>query len=190
MEGTNQNKEKQKEEQPFWYVLRVTYQREMMAKKLLDEMNVTNFLPMQRVRRRNSQGKLQWMVLPAVHNYIFIYATRTEVDHIKQFKLEYLRYVVVRENGLKHILTVPEYQMRNFIAIAGNEDEHKEFLTDLSAINFAEGDRVRILGGAFEGVEGIYVRTSNTKSRRVVVQVGGLMAVATATLPLAMVEKI
>ena len=190
MEGTNQNKEKQKEEQPLWYVLRVTYQREMMAKKIMDEMEIVNFLPTQRVRRRSPQGKMMTVVQPAIHNYIFVHATKKVVEDLKQYKLNYLRYVMETKEGRRCILTVPEYQMKNFIAVAGNDQEQTEFLTDLSTLNFAEGDRVRILGGPFEGVEGVYMRTSNTRSRRVVIQVAGLMAVATTTLPLAMVEKI
>ncbi len=40
-----------------------------------------------------------------------------------------------------------------------------------------KGDRVRITGGVFEGVEGIFVRVKG--DRRVVVSIQGVMAVAT-----------
>ena len=182
--------EKNKGTQPKWYVLRVTYQREMQAKKVMDEMEIVNFLPTQRVRRKTPQGKMVTVVQPAIHNYIFVHATKSEVDQLKLYKLSYLRYVMGMIDGRKAVMTVPEYQMKNFIAVAGNEEEQTEFLTDLSALNFSQGDHVRVLGGPFEGVEGIYMRTSNTRSKRVVIQIAGLMAVATTTLPLAMVEKI
>ena len=172
-----------------WYVMRVTYQREMMAKEVMDKMNIINFLPTVTVKRRTPQGRLVTLVQPAVHNYIFVNATRAVVDRLKQFTLPYLRYVMTIKDGLRKIQTVPEYQMKNFIAVAGNDQEQAEFL-DINSICFEKGDKVRILGGPFEGVEGIYMRTSKTKSRRVVVQVAGLFAVATTTLPLAMVEKI
>lgn len=178
------------EEPAAWYVLRVTYQRELMAKKVLDELHIVNFLPTEKVRRKTPQGRFVTLVQPAVHNYIFVYATRKVVDELKQFKLNFLRYVMTVKDGLRCVQTVPEDQMKNFIAIAGNESEKAEFLLDMEDIDFNSGDKVRVIGGPFEGVEGIYMRTSHTRSKRVVVQVGGLMAVATTTLPLSMVEKI
>ena len=50
-----------------------------------------------------------------------------------------------------------------------------------SMINFAKGTRVRIIGGAFDGVEGCFVKIKGVRSRRVVVEVEGL-AVATAEI--------
>ena len=172
-----------------WFVLRVTYQREMKAKEVLDSLNIVNFLPTEKVRRRTPQGKMVTVVQPAIHNYLFVYSTKEELDGLKQYKLPYLRYVMKTDSGVRSILTVPDYQMQNFIAIAGNEEEQAEFL-EVGDLQMAQGDKVRILGGPFAGVEGIYMRTSNTRSRRVVVQVAGLFAVATTTLPLSLVEKI
>lgn len=174
---------------PVWFVLRVTYQREMMAKEVLDSLNIANFLPTEKVRRRTPQGKYVTVVQPAIHNYLFVHTTKDVVDDLKQFRLPYLRYVMTTDSGVRNILTVPDYQMENFIAIAGNEDEQAEFL-NIEDLRFSQGDKVRILGGPFAGVEGIYMRTSNTRSKRVVVQVAGMFAVATTTLPLSMVEKI
>lgn len=174
---------------PVWFVLRVTYQREMIAKSVLDSLNIANFLPTEKVRRRTPQGKLVTVVQPAIHNYLFVHTTKEVVDELKQYKLPYLRYVMKTDNGVRTILTVPDYQMQNFIAIAGNDEEQAEFL-DISDLQFAQGDKVRILGGPFAGVEGTYMRTSNTRSKRVVVQVAGMFAVATTTLPVSLVEKI
>lgn len=40
-----------------WYVLRVTYQRELSTKEYLDKLNIENFVPIRVVRRRNSKGQ-------------------------------------------------------------------------------------------------------------------------------------
>lgn len=40
-----------------WYVLRVTYQRELSTKEYLDKLNIENFVPVRVVRRRNSKGQ-------------------------------------------------------------------------------------------------------------------------------------
>ncbi len=136
-----------------WYVLRVTYQRELSTKEYLDKLNVENFVPVRVVRRRNSKGQFfrAWEV--AVHNYIFIRSTREVIDELKTYKLPMLRYVMHPQNGENQIMIVPEEQMRNFIAVAGNEDEPVLFMSP-EEVALSKGDKVRITGGVFEGCRG------------------------------------
>ena len=54
--------------------------------------------------------------------------------------------------------------------------------------NLKRGQRVRITGGVFEGVEGEFVRIKD--DRRVVVVIQGLMAVATAFIHPSLIEQI
>ncbi len=54
-----------------WYVLRVTYQRELSTKEYLDKLNIENFVPIRVVRRRNSKASVFRACEAAVHNYIF-----------------------------------------------------------------------------------------------------------------------
>ena len=49
---------------------------------------------------------------------------------------------------------------------------------------------MRITGGVFEGVEGQLMRVKNSRGKRVVVKIDGITAVATASIPSALVEKI
>jgi transcription antitermination factor NusG len=94
------------------------------------------------------------------------------------------------ENGLRKIQTVPERQMQNFIAIAGTEDERVMYLNP-DEIDLSKGDKVRVLAGPFEGVEGVFMRVVNGKrEKRVVVKIAGVVAIATASLPISLVEKI
>lgn len=174
-----------------WYVLRVTYQRELMAKAKLDELNIENFVPTHKVRVKGKNGKLTWETKVLLHNYIFVFNTREQIQHLKEGELPYLRYVMCNdENGLRRILTVPERQMQNFIAIAGTEDERVMYLNP-DEIDLSKGDKVRVLAGPFEGVEGTFMRVVNGKrEKRVVVKIAGVVAIATASLPISLVEKI
>lgn len=171
-----------------WYVLRVTYQREMAAKSVLDELHVENFLPMHKVRRRGRQGRFVWCHEVAVHNYIFVHADRARIDALKHGRLPFLRYVMQTADGLRKPQVVPDSQMKSFIAVAGNTEERVLFL-DPVEVDLAKGDKVRILGGPFEGVEGVFVRLKRQHEKRVVVRIEGIVAVATTTLPAALVEK-
>lgn len=62
-----------------------------------------------------------------------------------------IRYIMDRET--RQPITIPEVQMRSFIAVAGNYDEQVVYL-DPSVVSMKRGDRVRVTGGIFEGVEG------------------------------------
>ena len=97
-----------------WYVLRVTYQRELSTKEYLDKLHVENFVPVRVVRRRDSKGRFSRVREAAVHNYIFVRSTREVIDDLKTFRLPILRYVMHQQNGENQIMTVPESQMRNF----------------------------------------------------------------------------
>lgn len=96
-------------------------------------------------------------LVPVVHNLVFVYATRSEVDEMKSTVGASLpiRYIMDRET--RQPITIPEVQMRSFIAVAGNYDEQVVYL-DPSVVSMKRGDRVRVTGGIFEGVEGEFVR--------------------------------
>lgn len=170
-----------------WYVLRVTYQRELVARRLLDDLGVRSFVPTEKVRRKKRGGGYYLREVAKLHNYIFIYSTPEELQQIKTNTIPYLRYMMGKdEQGNPAKQFVPEKQMEDFMAICASEGAR--MLDDMMGLQ--EGDRVRILTGPLQGVEGIYTKTSPRGRRRVVVRIEGVAAVATATFTAAEVEKI
>ena len=169
-----------------WYALRITYSRELVLKEFLDKNNIENFIPMRYEYVTRKEQRIRKLVpapdspirkqVPAIHNLVFIYSTRKKIDEIKEENavLLPLRYIMDRET--KQPIIVPEIQMRHFIAIAGSYDQQIIYLPP-TEYSMQKGDRVRITGGVFEGVEGIFVRVKG--DRRVVVSIQGVMAVAT-----------
>ena len=96
-----------------------------------------------------------------------------------------IRYIMNRETH-KPII-VPSREMENFIKVAGTYNEKLIYLNPDPG-DFAKGERVRIIGGAFAGAEGVFVRVKG--DRRVIVNVEGLVAVATTFVHPSMIEKI
>ena len=96
-----------------------------------------------------------------------------------------MRYIIDRETNRP--LIVPDSQMHSFIAVSGNYEEQIVYL-DPALTSLRKGDRVRIIGGVFEGVEGIVIRVKG--DRRVSVCIKGIMAVATAYIHPYMIELI
>jgi transcription antitermination factor NusG len=180
-----------------WYVLVVAYRTEQkMQAKLRELGKLEAFVPMRRTRRRDAQGKFRYDEKVAIHNYIFVHTTYNRLMALKKeypFDLEYsLLHRDVYEQGEKigrAPVIVPRNQMLNFIAVAGNQKERVQFL-DVEKLDWEAGQRVRIIGGTFAGVEGIYLRTTKKHERRVVVKLDGIAAVATTALPSILVEPI
>lgn len=160
-----------------WFPMRVTYQRELLVKQHLDQLEIENFLPMQ-VDWANQEKKL----VPAIHNLIFVRSTRQQLTELKMTKreLEPLRYMMNNAESGGDIMVVPDKQMENFIRVASVEDDTVMYLDNDSYINKV-GRHVRITDGQFKDVEGVIKRIK--KNRYVVVQIEGVAAVAITYVP-------
>lgn len=169
-----------------WYALRVTYSRELALKEYLDAESIENFIPMHYEYIGKDERCVRKLV-PAVHNLVFVCSSRDRIDAIKESKGMSLpvRYLMDREHSRPII--VPDSQMHNFIAVSGNHEQSLLYF-EPSELNIRKGTRVRITGGLFAGVEGMFVRVRN--DRRVVVSIEGVMAVATTFIHPSLVEPI
>lgn len=171
-----------------WFALRVDFRRETIVKKYFDSIRIENFLPMQ-YKEVVVRGHKIRKLMPLVHNLIFARTTKQQLDTIKATTVYPIRYLMFREGTKSSPIVVPEEQMQNFIRVAGSYDDQLLYLSP-EQVPLTVGDRVRILSGPFAGAEGIYVRLKGTRARRVVVHLPGIMAVATATVPPSMIERI
>ena len=115
-------------------------------------------------------------LVPTVHNLVFIRSSRERIDRIKDEMGMTLpiRYIMDRES--RQPIVVPTSQMRSFMAVAGSYDQQLVYL-EPSAVAFRKGQRVRVTGGIFAGVQGEFIREKD--DRRVMVSTQGVMAVAT-----------
>lgn len=167
-----------------WFAIRVTYNREMKVKRELDSIHIENFLPMKYRIIVRGEKKIKELV-PAIHNLIFVYITPEDLKSYKATTALPIRYIMNRET--REPIVIPEQQMQNFIAVAGNPTEQIVYL-DPDVSNFKKGDKVKIIGGVFEGAEGYFIRIKG--DRRVVVCINGIAAVATAFIHPSLVKKI
>ncbi|MDR0844015.1 MAG: UpxY family transcription antiterminator [Tannerella sp.] len=158
-----------------WYVLRITYNRALKCKENLDKMEIKNFIPMHYVMVVKGDRKKRKLV-PVVQNLIFVYTTKSILEHIKQHTdmSSFVRYMMDKATGKP--MTVPDKQMHDFITIAGSNDEQVMYLS-AAEISLKKGDKVRITKGIWAGIEGEFIRIKG--DRRVVVIIQGIIAVAT-----------
>ena len=171
-------------EKKVWYAIRVTYNRELKVKAELDARGIVNFVPMQ-YRREERKGVMVNRLVPSVHNLIFINITPSGMREYRETTAMPIRYIMDREHHKP--ITVPNHEMENFIKVAGTYKEDLIYLNPEPG-DFSEGERVRIIGGEFEGAEGIFMRIK--RDRRVLINIPGVVAVATTHVHLSMLEKI
>ena len=176
-----------------WFPMRVTYQREMKVKGELDRLGIENFLPMRyKVVESQNDGdaELRRELVPAINNLIFVRSTQERVSELKRSNemLEPLRYMMDHTASSEHaIMTVADREMENFMRVASRTDDSVMFLDDETVVG-KEGKRVKIMGGAFEGVTGVIRRVKRCK--RVVVEIEGVASVAIAYVPARVLREI
>ena len=171
-------------EAKVWYAIRVTFNREMKVKDDLDLRGIESFVPMKYVMSTR-RGRRVKKLVPSIHNLIFFHIEPSLMKEYKANTRLPIRYIM--NPATKKPVVVPEKEMNNFIAVAGTYEEQLEYITPKPG-QFTRGDRVRILGGPFEGAEGVLQRVKGDS--RVVVSVKGLVAVATTSIHPSLLEKL
>ena len=167
-----------------WYAMRVTYRRELAVRDLLEAEGMETFIPM-RYTLKIKKGVPKRQLVPAVSSLLFIHAPQSVIQQIKA-NIPHLQYIPDKN---RQKISVPESQMRHFIAACGSYNESLHFF-DPSELNLTKGTPVRIIGGDFEGMEGVFVKIKGKRDRRVVVAIQGVIAVAIATIHPDLIEVI
>ena len=159
----------------MWYAIRVTYGRELKFSHSLNEAGFETFVPMKR-KKVEKNGKRTFVTVPAVSNLCFVNTDKPKLDEFFFALGEACpaHYIWDRANHRPTI--VPDKAMEDFIRICEVMADDVLYLQDVTA-KLHEGQRVRVIDGPFKGVEGTILRVK--RSRRVVVDFPGLLAIAT-----------
>jgi transcription antitermination factor NusG len=168
-----------------WFVIFATNGKVAKFCDYLKSADIEYFYPMRKHERRirNSERKKQ-IFQPVFRNLLFVKSSKSRLDPIlKEIRLRFgiesdLYY---RERTSRKIITIPVTEMQHFIAIAGVVGERIIYMSN-KEVSLKAGTKVRITGGLFEGVEGIFMRIKG--ERRVVVTLPNFLSVATAFIPL------
>ena len=172
-----------------WYVLRCPSGKEIDHQQLIQRrFGVECFIPIEKVKQRDRHGKFVWVQRCALTTYLFVNTDKDTFYSIYKgsYSLHPMRHMV---DELLVPVVVPDRDMASFIRVAGNKEERVVYL-DPAKLNFKKGDRVRVIGGPMTGVEGTFMQIGGKHEKRVVIQLEKLIAVATAAIPAALVERI
>lgn len=130
-----------------WYALHTRARHEKVVAQRLEERGVTTFLPtMEEVHRWSDRKKV--VEVPLFSSYVFAKIAPTNVDRLRVLRVEgVLRLVGANGEGTP----IPDEQIESVRMLL-------ERGTAVSSHPFLHiGQRVRIRGGALDGMEGILV---------------------------------
>ena len=182
-----------------WYALRVSYSRELKVQDRLNESGIRTFVPMMWRRCPVKPGMTKGnpgmtkgkpttsslpaptgnpsrRLVPAVGNLCFAYSTRAELEDFIRGYGDTSPVHFYWDRTANKPLTVPEKAMNDFIAVSSTLDEDLIYITEITS-KLREGQTVKVKEGPFKGIEGKVVRIR--KSRRILVELPGMLAVAT-----------
>ena len=163
-----------------WYALRVSYSRELKVRDRLNESGIRTFVPMMwrrcPVKPGMTTGNPSRRLVPAVGNLCFAYSTKAELEDFIRGYGETSPVHFYWDRTANKPLTVPEKAMNDFIAVSSTLDEDLIYITEITS-KLREGQTVKVKEGPFKGIEGKVVRIR--KSRRILVELPGMLAVAT-----------
>lgn len=189
---------------PQWFVLSAVYGRELKLLELLRSRGFQAFVPMHQVMRRDTNGKNRRTLEPVVKNWVFVKAEKPELEYLKSYVLQKYNWTVcfltkpvrvpdyskfdssrpdrkLRMLEKKEIITISDEDMEPFIRICEEMAGEVIYFTP-EEVDLSKGDRVRIIGGTFNGMEGHFLKVKGKRSRRFVVSLPQMLMASTANI--------
>ena len=164
-----------------WYAAYTRVNQELLIKKKLDELGIENYLPQEELVRETTLGRKKIRVI-LIHGLIFVRTDKaTSFSLLNDYMLNIV-YLKDREN--RHSLIIPDKQMEDFMFLLDFSTDGVEVLNK----DLKRGDRVKVVKGPLQGLEGELVRLKGHK--RVIVRLDGVVSIATSYIPGSFLEKI
>lgn len=159
----------------YWFAIRVSYGRVLRVVDAMREEGFECFVPMCR-KKVDKDGKKNFITVPAVSNLGFVHTSRARLDEYFFSMGEDRSVHYFWDKATRDPIVVPDKAMQDFMQISRVMADDVLYLRDMTE-KLQSGQKVRVTDGPFKGVEGTVVRVK--RSRRVVVDFPGLLAVAT-----------
>ena len=167
-----------------WYVLRCAGKQELKLRYELERFKFECFVPL--LRRKKLRGTRRVIELyPAVAGVVFALLSEEELEKFRDSSK--IRFFPWKDCATDSYIIVSDREMRNFIGVTGTDNEQLIYL-EPNPVNWKKGQKVRVIAGPLKGYEGRFVRIKG--DRRIVVEIPGIIAVATGFIHPSFVESI
>lgn len=165
-----------------WYALRVFHRRTAEVLGELRRAGWRTYMPMRRIEDIDIHYNESVREEPVIPSLVFLRASSEYIMALHHSPTASARPYY--EPGTTCPAVISDHEMDTFIYVT----THGCRQLDMVPTDFVKGDRVRVTEGIFRGAEGYITRVHGTK--RFVVVIEGIAAVATSYIPGKYLEKI
>lgn len=171
----------QTEKQTKWFVMRDLKRAnaKLPAYKMLLQEHFEVFVPMKsRVITRGGGRHIE--KVPVLRDLLFVHSDRESLDPVVE-KTPTLQYRFLR-NSYCAPMTVPDAEMERFITAVTSSDS-AEYYSPEEITPKMYNRKIRIIGGNLDGYEGYLLTVRGSKTRRLLVELPGLLAAGVEVSP-------
>jgi len=138
----------------LWFAVQTKPRHEKKVSEILTEKGIQNFLPLFR-SKRHWADRWKWVELPLFSQYLFV-----RIPGSVEWRVQ-----VLRTNGVIRLAgetgrgtAIPDEQIANLHTIVNQK------ISSLPFDGIRIGERIRIRGGALNGMEGVLAAVENERS--------------------------
>lgn len=165
-----------------WYVLgSLRRNQELKIRDELRRDHLECFVPLYYVIKK-VKGTRQRMLVPAIPGLMFIQGT---LDHLKEAISNRKYGLYLRKSTFsnkENYLTVSDHEMQNFISFTTQAGEHISYYRP-EEIQLRPGDKIRVNGGLYNGLEGVIQRIKGKRNKHLIVSIPGVVYAAVELEP-------
>lgn len=169
------------DENKHWYVMRTLGRFcETVVKQKLDDSGIRYYQAMKAVVK-TLRGKKCILKEPVIPNLLFVYGSKEKILPHTVIGSNF-QFVYNRCSGKQaDCLIVPEKAMEDFIRIAESNEKTQIFMPE--EIQLLKGQRIRMIGGVMDGIEGYFVKKKGCRRKTIVVVLDGLFGISAEVEP-------
>lgn len=160
-----------------WYALKVFFNKVFEVEKFLQLANVESYIPIKYVTREYAGVKTR-IRKPMIPSLMFFRSTEDfAIDLQSKLMDRAIVYSNLEKKPNRRPGAIPDKEMEVFKLVTSSGDEGLEFFPD-NYMDYKDGQKVRVIGGIFEGAEGEVKRIKH--NRRLTITLKGVCMVATS----------
>lgn len=140
-----------------WYAIRTFNCQEQKVSRFLTEKGYMHFIPMTLSKETKEGETPKQILVPAVHNLLFVQRKETSKQLIKDLSECHTPVSIFRNPGEQHPCEIPTIDMVNIRMLCDPKYKTSVFMTQPEAEAMI-GKEVRVVAGPFKGSTGRLVR--------------------------------
>lgn len=166
-----------------WFVLRAIFKKELAVRDELRKAGLRCYVPLRYQVMLQNGHKVRRLV-PAITELVFVYGNEEQIAVAKSRLRETCYWLTKPVLGQKRRekIVVNNQDMDYFIRVT--EQTEQAILYFLPhELCLSKGDRIRIHGGAFDGVEGVLMKVKGKREKQLLVSIPDLAVAAVSVKP-------